>query len=100
MPSKSFKDTWWVFVIFSILVLLLLLLIVVVIPDGKKAIRDTADINHIIYFKDPRTNICFAYVWTGASNGGGSLSTVNCESVSRFLTKIPNFEYSSSERQL
>lgn len=35
----------------------------------------------ILYIKDPRTDICFAYCWHGFNNGGPALATVPCEAI-------------------
>ena len=40
--------------------------------------QESADeiVNKIIYIKDPRTGICYAYYWGGMANGGPALATV------------------------
>jgi hypothetical protein len=38
-------------------------------------------VHGILYFKDPRTNLCFAYYWGGGSFGGPALTTVPCDLV-------------------
>ena len=37
------------------------------------------------YFKDSRTDICFALTWGGSDQGGPGLATVPCEKVATFL---------------
>lgn len=38
--------------------------------------------NGLMYIKDPRANICFAFTWGGsAADGGPVLATVPCESI-------------------
>lgn len=38
-------------------------------------------VRHMVYFKDTRTNICFAYLMGGPGTDGNALATVPCESV-------------------
>ena len=40
---------------------------------------------NLLYLKDTRTNICFAYYWGGSAYGGPALTTVPCEVVSPHL---------------
>lgn len=49
------------------------------------------NLSKLIYFEDPRTGICFAYVWTGAGWGGGTITAVNCNAVNKILSKVPKF---------
>lgn len=42
----------------------------------------------ITYIKDPRTDLCFAYLWDGESNGGPALATVPCTTVPPDLLNI------------
>ena len=42
---------------------------------------------NIIYFKDEKTGICFAYVWIGSEHGGPALTVVPEEKVKDFLVK-------------
>ncbi|MCX6778631.1 MAG: hypothetical protein NTU97_00150 [Candidatus Magasanikbacteria bacterium] len=39
------------------------------------------------YFRDARTDLCFAYTWGGDDYGGPGLATVPCEKVATFLEK-------------
>lgn len=43
--------------------------------------------SRLIYFKDDRTGLCFAYYWGGAANGGPALTVVPEENVKEFLIK-------------
>ncbi len=38
-------------------------------------------VSEILYIKDLRTGICFAYYWGGTTSGGPALTTVRCENV-------------------
>lgn len=38
-------------------------------------------IHEIVYIKDSRTGLCFAYGWGGSANGGPALATVPCDAV-------------------
>ncbi len=44
-------------------------------------------VQEIRYIKDPRTNLCFAYYWGGAGNGGPALAYAPCEAVPPELLK-------------
>lgn len=41
----------------------------------------------LIYFKDDRTGLCFAYYWGGDPNGGPALTVVPEEKVAHLLIK-------------
>lgn len=45
--------------------------------------QETANIivNQINYIHDPRVNLCFAYFWHGAMDGGPAFTCVPCESI-------------------
>lgn len=44
------------------------------------------------YFKDPRTNLCFAYGWGGSYQGGPILTNVPCTNeVNSLLKNAPGF---------
>ena len=50
-------------------------------------------IGKIQYIKDTRTDLCFAYYWGGAADGGPALATVSCEVIPSQLlmvAKIPS----------
>lgn len=63
--------------------------------EQQKAAEDEAEnreygnklVRQIVYLKDERTNICFAYVWGGMANGGPALTTVPCVPVVTNLIK-------------
>lgn len=47
--------------------------------------------SRIHYYKDNRTNLCFAYWWGGNLHGGPALTNVPCEQVEHLLeTNIVN----------
>ncbi len=37
------------------------------------------------YFRDDRTDTCFALTWVGAGSGGPGLATVDCTKVGKYL---------------
>ena len=41
----------------------------------------TALVDEMLYFKDPRTQICYSYLWLGSGHGGPALTAVPCEQV-------------------
>lgn len=41
----------------------------------------------LLYFKDDRTGLCFAYYWGGMANGGPALAVVPEEKVEHLLVK-------------
>ena len=41
------------------------------------------------YVRDPRTNICFAYLWGGDFHGGPAMTMVPCETVRYRVIDIP-----------
>jgi len=50
--------------------------------QGRRNQRLVNDmVRDIVYIKDPRTGLCFAYKWGGAANGGPALAMVPCESI-------------------
>lgn len=55
-------------------------------------------VNSIIYIKDPRTSLCFAYYWGGAANGGPALTVVPSESIPTNLLWIANIPTNNLER--
>lgn len=57
----------------------------------------TEVVNEIIYIKDPRTNICYAYYWGGAGNGGPALTVVPEEKIPASL--IINVKLSEIEKK-
>lgn len=36
---------------------------------------------NLIYIRDARTNLCFAYLWQGSAYGGPMLTCVPCDSI-------------------
>lgn len=42
----------------------------------------------IVYIKDERTGLCFAYYWGGGVHGGPALATVPCEAIPTNLLTI------------
>lgn len=49
------------------------------VQQNQKVANDV--VRQIIYIKDARTNICYAYFWEGAANGGPALTEVPCDSI-------------------
>ena len=47
--------------------------------------RTIAD--RIVYLKDTRTNLCYAYYWDGSSYSGPAISCVPCEKVENLIVK-------------
>lgn len=50
--------------------------------------------DQIHYFRDPRVDVCYAYIYDKRSTGqfavgGPGLATVPCEKVGKFLTEPP-----------
>lgn len=58
--------------------------------EGEKLPQRRADIavGQIRYIKDPRTGICFAYVWGGDLNGVQALATVPEDKIPPDLLRI------------
>ena len=48
--------------------------------EGRQATEDWV-VSKLQYFKDPRTNLCFAYIWEGDYRGGLGLATVSCDRI-------------------
>lgn len=56
-------------------------------PEQQRARQVDYIIGSIIYFKDAKTGICYAYYWGGSGNGGPALATVPCDKCEPFLVK-------------
>ena len=57
-------------------------------PNNRVKIRTrqaNLAIPEIVYIKDGRTGICFAFYWGGGGEGGPALATVPCSAVQSFL---------------
>ena len=48
--------------------------------QARQATEDWV-VSKLQYFKDPRTNLCFAYIWEGDYRGGLGLATVSCDRI-------------------
>lgn len=69
----------------SILILLCLFLCGCETNDQERA---NNTVNQIIYIKDPRTDLCFAYVWKGGGYGGPGLACVPCDKIPKNMLII------------
>lgn len=53
--------------------------------DGQDETDFFPDLQRMIYFRDPRTGLCFAYMRNGEFQGGPGMAGVPCDAVSQFL---------------
>ncbi len=61
-------------------------------PLEKKMEQTRIHTEEISYFRDVRTGLCFAYVWTGLSSGGGTITNVPCSpEVIKLLRPVPDW---------
>jgi hypothetical protein len=47
--------------------------------------RFSPPVQNMFYFRDPRTNLCFAYMRSEDDHGGPGMASVPCETVAPFL---------------
>ena len=53
--------------------------------DGQKESFFFPDIQRMVYFRDPRVGLCFAYMRINDYHGGPGMASVPCDAVSQFL---------------
>lgn len=70
----------------NLLLILILILFIISCQDETKINKHPIK---IIYFKDDKVNLCYAYVWVGDHHGGPTMTNVPCESVEKYLDKRP-----------
>lgn len=49
--------------------------------QNYRALKAKTVISNLVYIKDVRTGICFAYAWEGQGNGGPALTSVQCDKI-------------------
>lgn len=49
-------------------------------------------LSNLVYIRDNRTGLCFAFYWGGGEHGGPGFTTVPCEAVLDYLPKYPACE--------
>ena len=66
--------------------------------EGPGAVFDkyTEGVSQIDYLRDKRTNLCFAYFWTGGYHGGPGFSNVPCSDEVLKLIKGTNVDACNS----
>lgn len=61
---------------------LMFLLLGLVVSSGCAEQHLVSDaVRQIRYHQDPRTGLCYAYLWEGDGHGGPALSWVPCDSI-------------------
>ena len=76
--------------------LLVLCLMLFGCDDGENKTAQYA-LNNLVYVRDVRTGLCFAFYWGGSAHGGPGFTTVPCEAVLDYLPKYPACERPSRE---